>query len=130
MTNSYRGEIAAIIGGVERRLRLTLGALADLEDAFGADDLSDLARRFSSGTLKARDATRVIGAGLRGAGESVSDDDVAAMHVDGGLAGYVDIVVRLIAATFGIDARPEADALPLPPPAEGDEAASPSPGTK
>lgn len=126
MTNSHRGEIAAVIGGVERRLRLTLGALADLEDAFGAEDLADLARRFASGSLKARDATRVISAGLRGAGEQVSDDDVATMHVDGGIAGYVDIVVRLIAATFGVDPREEGAASPLPAPAAADP--PPSPG--
>lgn len=124
MSNNYRGEIAAFLGGAERRLRLTLGALADLEDAFGAEDLSDLARRFANGTLKARDATRVIAAGLRGAGEQVSDDEVAGMHVEGGVAGYVDIVVRLIAATFGIDAHPD-DAAPLPPAT----AEPPSPGT-
>lgn len=45
--------IAAVIGGVERRLRLTLGALADLEDAFGAEDLADLGppfrQRFAQG---------------------------------------------------------------------------------
>lgn len=105
MANLHRGEIAAFIGGAERRLRLTLGALADLEDAFGADDLGDLARRFSSGTLKSRDAVRVIGAGLRGAGDAVSDDEVATMHVEGGVAGYIDIVVRLVAATFGIDLK-------------------------
>lgn len=126
MANSYRGEIAAFLGGAERRLRLTLGALADLEDAFGAEDLSDLARRFANGTLKARDATKVIGAGLRGAGETVTDEDVAAMHVDGGVAGYIDIVVRLIAATFGTEERPEADPAPLPGPTATD---APSPGT-
>jgi hypothetical protein len=31
----------------------------------------------------------------------VSDDDVAGMEVAGGAAGYVAIVVDLLAATFG-----------------------------
>jgi len=39
MANRHRGEIEAEIGGARRRLVLTLGALAELEDAFGADDL-------------------------------------------------------------------------------------------
>ena len=77
MANIHRGEIEAEIGGARRRLVLTLGALAELEAAFGADDLVALAERFGSGRLKARDLTRIIGAGLRGAGESVSDDEVA-----------------------------------------------------
>ena len=101
MANRYRGEIDAEIGGARRKLVLTLGALAELEDAFGADDLVALAERFGSGRLKARDLVRIIAAGLRGAGEAVSDDAVAAMDVDGGVQGYVRIAVELINATFG-----------------------------
>jgi len=101
MTNRHRGEIEAEIGGARRRLVLTLGALAELEDAFGADDLVALTERFGAGRMKARDLTRIIGAGLRGAGESVSDDEVAAMAIDGGAQGYVRVAAALIAATFG-----------------------------
>lgn len=100
MTNIHRGEISAEIGGARRTLVLTLGALAELESAFGADDLVALAERFGSGRLKARDLVRIIGAGLRGAGEAVSDDEIAAMTIDGGAAGYVRIAAELIAATF------------------------------
>lgn len=120
MTNLHRGEVAAHIGGAERRLRLTLGALAELEEAFGAEDLGDLARRFASGSLKTRDVIRVIAAGLRGAGELLSDDDVAKLPVEGGIAGYADTVVRLIAATFGDESE---DKRPLP--AAADVPASP-----
>ncbi len=100
MANRHRGEIEAGIGGVKRRLVLTLGALAELEDAFGADDLAALAERFGSGRMTARDLTRIIGAGLRGAGQVVSDADVATMTIDGGAQGYVRIAAELIAATF------------------------------
>ncbi len=101
MANIHRGEIEAEIGGARRRLVLTLGALAELESAFGADDLVALTERFGTGRLTARDLTRIIGAGLRGAGEAASDDDVAAMAVAGGAQGYVRIAADLIAATFG-----------------------------
>jgi hypothetical protein len=101
MANRHRGEIDAEIGGVRRQLVLTLGALAELEDAFGADDLVALTERFGSGRLKARDLTRIIGAGLRGAGEAVSDEQVAAMAAEGGAHGYVRIAAELIAVTFG-----------------------------
>jgi hypothetical protein len=100
MPNKYRGEIAAELGGAKRTLVLTLGALAELESAFEACDLVALAERFGSGRLSARDLVRIIGAGLRGAGETVTDDEVAAMTVDGGAAGYVRIAAELIAATF------------------------------
>jgi hypothetical protein len=101
MPNKHRGEIEAEIGGVKRTLVLTLGALAELEDAFGAGDLIALTERFSAGRLKARDLTRIIGAGLRGAGAAVSDDEVAGFVVEGGAQGYVRIAAELIAATFG-----------------------------
>jgi hypothetical protein len=101
MANRHRGEIEADLGGVNRTLVLTLGALAELEDAFGAEDLVALTERFGSGRLKARDLIRIIGAGLRGAGEAVSDDEVATLAVDGGVQGYVRIAAALIAATFG-----------------------------
>jgi Phage tail tube protein, GTA-gp10 len=101
MANKHRGEIEAEIGGTKRRLVLTLGALAELEAAFGAEDLVALTERFGSGRLTARDLTRIIGAGLRGAGEAVSDDEVAAMSIAGGAQGYVRIAADLIQATFG-----------------------------
>ena len=101
MANKHRGEIEAELGGVKRTLVLTLGALAELEDAFAASDLVALTERFGTGRLKARDLIRIIGAGLRGAGETVSDDEVAAMAVDGGAQGYVKIAAALVAATFG-----------------------------
>ncbi|HEU0081588.1 MAG TPA: gene transfer agent family protein [Bradyrhizobium sp.] len=100
MPNKHRGEIAASLGGRTRTLVLTLGALGELESAFGAGDLVALAERFGSGRLSARDLVRIIGAGLRGAGESVSDDEVAAMTAEGGAAGYVRIAAELLAATF------------------------------
>ena len=105
MPNKHRGEIEAELGGVKRTLVLTLGALAELEDAFGADDLVALTERFASGRLKARDLTRIIGAGLRGAGETVSDDEVAGFVVEGGAQGYVRIAAALVAATFGENAE-------------------------
>lgn len=105
MPNHLRGEIEAEIGGRKRTLVLTLGALAELEAAFGEGDLVALAERFAKGHMSARDLTRIIGAGLRGAGESVTDEEVARMAASGGAEGYVRIAAALIEATFG---RPDA----------------------
>ena len=109
MVNRHRGEIEAVLDGKPHRLCLTLGALAELEDAFGADDMLALAERFEAGRLGARDAIRVIGAGLRGGGLDLDDARVSAMRADGGAAGFVDIVARLLTATFGAPAASEAD---------------------
>lgn len=103
MVNRHRGEIEARLNGESHRLVLTLGALAELESAFGDEDMLALAGRFEKGRLSARDCVRVIAAGLRGAGYDVRDHDVAEMQADGGAAGYVDIVSRLLSATFGSD---------------------------
>jgi hypothetical protein len=112
MPNAQRGEIEAVIGGVPRKLVLTLGALAELESAFGAQDLITLAERFGSGRLKANDLIRVIGAGLRGAGDTITDQEVARMPIDGGAAGYANVAAALLSATFA----GEADAEPARPP--------------
>lgn len=101
MPNHHRGEIAADIGGRRRTLVLTLGALAELEAAFGEGDLVALAERFAKGRMSAQDLIRIIGAGLRGAGDSLRDEDVARMTVPDGAEGYVRIAAALIEATFG-----------------------------
>ena len=101
MPNAHRGEIEACLDGRRFRLCLTLGALAELEHAFGKEDMLALAERFQAGRLSARDAVRIIGAGLRGAGSDIADEAVARMQAEGGAAGFVDIVARLLNATFG-----------------------------
>jgi len=103
MANHRRGEIEAVLDGVPFRLCLTLGALADLESAFGAEDMVALAQRFSGGRIAARDAIRIIGAGLRSGGHVIDDASVGEMRVDGGATGFIDIVARLLRATFGGD---------------------------
>lgn len=101
MPNRHRGEIAAELGGRTYTLCLTLGALAELEAAFGVDGLVGLAERFEAGRFSARDAVRIIGAGLRGAGHQLSDEEVAALPSPDGAAGYVRILAELLAVTFG-----------------------------
>lgn len=100
LVNRKRGEIAAVLGGKERALCLTLGALAELEAAFGAGDLVALTQRFSSGTLSAGDLLTIIHAGLKGAGHTFTREEVAEMQADGGAAGYARIVSELLSATF------------------------------
>ena len=99
--NRRRGEIAAELDGRVRTLCLTLGALAELESTFEADDLNALVERFSTGRLSAKDLICIIAAGLRGAGEAISDDEVAMMRSEDGAAGYARVASELLAMTFG-----------------------------
>lgn len=101
MANILRGEIEAMIDGESKTLCLTLGALAELEAKMQAKDLVGLSERFESGRLSARDLMAIIGAGLRGAGNVISDDDLARMSIEGGLTGAAKIAVDLLVATFG-----------------------------
>jgi len=101
MANRRRGEVEARLDGKPYVLCLTLGALAGLEAALAEKDLMALARRFSEGKLSAADATRIIGAGLRGGGNDIDDGAVAQMRAEGGAAGFVAVVADLLAATFG-----------------------------
>ncbi len=102
--NKRRGEVAAELDGHGYRLCLTLGALAELETAYAADDLGALVERFASARLSARDLIRIVGAGLRGAGNEVSDAEVARMQAADGAAGFAAIVSDLLTVTFGANA--------------------------
>ncbi len=101
IANRRRGEIAAELDGKDYRLCLTLGALAELEAAYAADDLNALVERFSHGRLSALDMIRMVGAGLRGAGHEISDDQVAKMQSQNGAAGFAAIVAELLTVAFG-----------------------------
>lgn len=104
--NHRRGEICATLDGRDYRLCLTLGALAELESAFEANDLGALVERFSTGRLSAGDMAKIIGAGLRGGGNAVCDSDVLAMRCEDGVAGFAVIVSELLAASFAGEAGP------------------------
>lgn len=90
-----------MVAGQSLPMRLTLGALAELEEAFAVDSLPALGERFISGQLSARDIIRIIAAGLRGAGQAIRDEDVASLSFDGGLNGVISAAITLLEATFG-----------------------------
>lgn len=106
MVNRRRGEVEAVLGGRRFTLVLTLGALAELEAAFGVDDLVALGERFSSGRLSARDLVRILAAAVRAGGAPMSDDDVAALPISGGLDACARAVAELLTATFGAGEGP------------------------
>lgn len=110
--NRRRGEIAAELDGRTYRLCLTLGALAELEATYAADDLGALVERFSRGRLSANDMIRIIGAGLRGGGNEIADESVGTMQAADGATGFATIVADLLTTTFG--AAPQGEQPPNP----------------
>lgn len=103
MPNKRRGEVALQLGQQRYTLCLTLGALAELEDAFGADDLMALAERFGTGRLSSRDLLTLLAVSLRGGGHSLSDAEVANLPLLDGIEPVAAAIADLLVATFGAE---------------------------
>ena len=82
--NTARGEVAASLAGADRRLCLTLGALAEIESGLGVEGVEALAARLR--TLSAGDLMVVLAALLRGGGEHALADGLAEADVSPGEA--------------------------------------------
>jgi hypothetical protein len=88
--NRARGEVALSIGGKTHTLCLTLGALAQIEALFEADEaLGERLKR-----LNARDLLTVLAILLRGGGSCLSEDEVRASNLT------LDDAARAVAACF------------------------------
>ena len=103
MPDRRRGEVAVTLGGERCVLCLTLGALAELEEALGVADLPAVAERFAAGRPSSRDILAVLAARLRGGGRSLSDEAVAALPLADGVEPVARAVADLLVATFGSD---------------------------
>jgi len=68
MANPWAGEVALVIDGERQVLKLTLGALAELEAGLEAGSLIDVVDRFEGGAFSTRDVLALVVAGLRGGG--------------------------------------------------------------
>jgi hypothetical protein len=101
MANARRGEVALQIGAARYTLCLTLGALAELEHAFGAEDLMALAERFGTGRLASRDLVALLAVALRGGGHAITDAEVAALPLAEGIAPVAQAIADLLVASFG-----------------------------
>jgi len=100
MTNPWTGEVSLVINGDPRVMKLTLGALAELEQALSVGSLVDLVQRFESGGFSAVDVLALIGAGLRGGGTSMASDDLAQADIDGGPMAAARAAAELLARAF------------------------------
>lgn len=100
MANPYAGEVALTIDGEVRVLKLTLGALADLEAALEADSLVALVERFEAGGFSSRDVLALIAAGLRGGGHAMSAEALARAEIAGGPMAAAQAAAALLARAF------------------------------
>ncbi|MDP5215942.1 gene transfer agent family protein [Ruegeria sp. 2205SS24-7] len=100
MANPWAGEVALVIDGERRVLKLTLGALAELEATLDSGSLVDLVQRFEGGAFSGRDVLALIVAGLRGGGADVTASDLLRAEIAGGPMGAAKAAAELIARAF------------------------------
>ena len=98
--NPWSGEVALVIGGERRVLKLTLGALAELEAALETGTLVELVERFEGGAFSTRDVLALIVAGLRGGGWQGRAGDLVAAEIEGGPVGAARAAAELLARAF------------------------------
>lgn len=101
MANPHRGEVEIVLNGEARVMRLTLGALAELEDALGEASLVDLIGRFEGGAVSSRDVLALIVAGLRGGGWAGRMEDLVAVEIGGGPVEAARLAGVLLVRAFG-----------------------------
>ena len=104
MANAWRGDVALVVDGQRHVARLTLGALAELEDTLEEPSLMALVERFESNRFSSRDVLRLLVAGLRGGGFEMSEDALAKAQIDGGPMGAAKAAAELLARAFVVPA--------------------------
>jgi hypothetical protein len=102
MVNPYTGEVALIVDGERHRLKLTLGALAELEQSLGVGSLVELVERYEGGRFSARDVLALILAGLRGGGWTGDANALAAAEIEGGAVEAARVAAQLLARAFAM----------------------------
>lgn len=106
MANPWAGEVAIRIDGERQVLRLTLGALAELETQLGAEGLVALVERFESARFSTRDVLALIVAGLRGGGWQGGPGDLLGAEIEGGPVAAARAAAELLARAFALPETP------------------------
>lgn len=102
MVNPWAGEVSLEIDGERHALRLTLGALAELEAELGAGSLVELVERFESGKPGTRDVLSLIVAGLRGGGWRGTGEDLVSAEIRGGPLEAARVAGQLLVRAFTV----------------------------
>ena len=102
MANPWAGEVAVVLDGRRHVAKLTLGALAELEDALASGSLLDLVQRFEDGRISSRDVLALLVAGLRGGGWDGTAADLRAVEIVGGPMEAARIAAQLLARAFAL----------------------------
>jgi hypothetical protein len=103
MSNPWAGEADLTVDGAPKVMKLTLGALAELETSLGEASLIALIERFEGGGFSGRDLLALLVAGLRGGGwRECSAEMLADADIGGGPVAAAQAAGRLLARTFAL----------------------------
>ena len=100
MANPWRGDVALIIEGRRHEMRLTLGALAELETQLGESSLLSLVERFENNRFSSGDVLALLGAGLKGGKCDLSQEELIHADIDGGPIAAAKAAAELLARAF------------------------------
>lgn len=100
--NPWTGEVALVIDGQRRVMKLTLGALAELEAALAEDSLMALVERFEAGRFRTLDVLRLLLAGLHGGGWRVDAATLMAADIQGGPGAAARAAAELLGRAFAL----------------------------
>jgi hypothetical protein len=102
MANPWAGEVELVLDGRPHILKLTLGALAELEAAMEAETLVELVERFERQQFSTRDVVALIVAGLRGGGWRGSARDLVSVEIEGGPVAAAQAAATLLVRAFAL----------------------------
>lgn len=105
MANPWAGEVSLTIDGRPHILKLTLGALAELEAGLESETLVDMVARFETGACSTKDVLALIVAGLRGGGWTGQHGDLLQAEIAGGPIAAAQAAAHLLVRAFSVPER-------------------------
>lgn len=89
-----------VANGAPHVMRLTLGALAELEADLEEHSLVALVERFENNAFSSRDLLALLGAGLKGGGSDLQREDLLTADIEGGPMAAARAAAELLARAF------------------------------
>ena len=102
MANPWAGEVSLTVDGQPHQLKLTLGALAELEAGLGCTSLSEMVERFEGGAFSTADVLALVAAGLRGSGWNGTAADLLRSDIEGGPLEAARVAANLLVRAFTV----------------------------
>ena len=92
-----------VVDGQHHAMRLTLGALAELEEDLAEPSLMALVQRFETSGFSTGDVLALLCAGLRGGGTVMDPDALASAEIEGGPMRAAQAAAELLARAFVVE---------------------------